>query len=368
MPPAGERPCHVARPAVPDRTDLALWSPLKHKLARMSDDASNHSWPSSMAARARKRAGGAIIHFTFEAVSRLGRLHPKAAPERHGVEVLPDRAYRPGGSTSHLLDVYRPVERKGPLPAVLYVHGGAFRILSKDTHWGMALAFARRGYVVFNINYRLAPRHRFPAACEDVAAACAWVKENAASYGGDPDRLILAGESAGANLVTTAAVAACYQRPEPWARLLWDADPKPRAVVAACGVLQVTDLQRLFRQRSLPIWIRDRFTELARNYLPNGATAPEALAMADPLVLLEEGEQPQRPLPPFFVPCGTRDPLIDDSRRLAAALKRLGTRHEAPTYPGGAHAFHAFLWQELARQCWRDQFAFLDEVLPGTEG
>ena len=50
---------------------------------------------------------------------------------------------------------------------MLYVHGGGFRILSKDTHWIMGLAFARRGFLVFNIGYRLAPKHPFPAAIAD---------------------------------------------------------------------------------------------------------------------------------------------------------------------------------------------------------
>src|SRR5690606_38779221 len=122
--------------------------------------------------------------------------------ERHGVEVI--RNVRYGGSDidAHLLDVYRPRRVDGPLPVVLYVHGGGFRILSKDTHWLMGLAFARRGYLVFNINYRLAPDHPYPAAVEDCAEAYAWLQSNAHEWGGDPSQLVLAGESAGGNLVT----------------------------------------------------------------------------------------------------------------------------------------------------------------------
>ena len=60
------------------------------------------------------------------------------------------------------------------------MHGGAFQSLSKDTHWLMGLAFARRGYVVFSINYRLAPKHRFPAGLQDACTAARWVHENAA--------------------------------------------------------------------------------------------------------------------------------------------------------------------------------------------
>jgi acetyl esterase/lipase len=134
-----------------------------------------------MGARLRRRVGAAVVDGFFRGVSRAGQLHPAARPERHRVEVLRDISYAPSNLAEHRLDIYRPTDRTGPLPIVLYVHGGGFRILSKDTHWLMALAFARRGYVVFNVGYRLAPEHPFPAAVEDVCAAYAWVVQNGAA-------------------------------------------------------------------------------------------------------------------------------------------------------------------------------------------
>ena len=153
------------------------------------------------------RAEALVIGSVFETMARLGRCDPRSRPERHGVEVTADVPYKAPGGREHQLDIYRPANAQGPLPVVLYVHGGGFRLLSKDTHWVMGLAFARQGYLVFNINYRLAPQHPFPAAIDDVCAAYGWVAENAAQYGGDVGRLALAGESAGANLVTALAVA-----------------------------------------------------------------------------------------------------------------------------------------------------------------
>src|SRR5262249_2103530 len=151
----------------------------------------------------------------------LGRLHPDANPQRHRIEVERDIPYLPTGDRAHLLDVYRPTSSDGPLPVVLYVHGGGFRILSKDTHWVMGLSFASKGYLVFNINYRLAPRAPFPAALEDTCAAFAWVVRHAARWNGDVGRMVLAGESAGANLVTALSVATSYRRPEPWVIPAW---------------------------------------------------------------------------------------------------------------------------------------------------
>ena len=80
---------------------------------------------------------------------------------------------------------------------------------SKDTHHGIALAYADNGHVVFNLNYRLAPKYGYPAALEDIARAYQWVVKNADRYGGNPEKIIVGGESAGGNL-TLALAAACW--------------------------------------------------------------------------------------------------------------------------------------------------------------
>lgn len=312
----------------------------------------------------RARIGRALSDSAWNVLARGSRLLPAARPERHGVTCVRDVPYASTGDHHHLLDVYRPDRGEGPFPVVLYVHGGGFRILSKDTHWVMALAFARRGYLVFTINYRLAPEHRYPAALEDAATALGWVARNAASYGGDPSRLVLAGESAGANLVTSLAVATSYARPEAFARALFEAEIRPRAVIPACGLFQVSDPERFARKKKkLSVFLHDRIVEVSRSYLPPGPVAEGHLDLADPVVWLERGAAPDRPLPPFFAGVGTRDPILDDTRRLHAALTRLGARSEARYYPGEIHAFQALAFRDGARAYWREVYAFLDEVL-----
>jgi hypothetical protein len=167
----------------------------------------------SRAEAIRRALGARVAQGFFEGASRLGGLHPRARPEAHGVEVIRNVPYDPS-HPARRLDVWKPpaVVAGATAPALLYVHGGGFRILSKETHWVMALSFARRGFVVFNIDYRLAPRHPFPAAVEDAAAAYAWVVAHAKEFGADVSRLVLAGESAGANLVAALTVAACFER------------------------------------------------------------------------------------------------------------------------------------------------------------
>lgn len=326
--------------------------------------------PQRVGDQLRRRVGAFLVDNGFRGLSRLGKLFPSSRPERHRVRVIEDVAYAPSGSRDHLLDIYRP-EGPGPHPVLLYIHGGGFRILSKDSHWLMGLAFARRGYLVFNINYRLAPRFPYPAAIEDCCRAFTWVLEHAAEYGGDLQRLAFAGESAGGNLVTALALACCYERPEPWAREVFARGVVPKAVVAACGLLQVSDIERLHRRRlernrPLPRWLRDRLEETAVAYL--GARTSE-YGLADPLVLLESAEPPARPLPPFFAPVGTKDPLLDDTRRLARALDARGVHCRAVYYPGELHAFHALFWRPNAKQCWRETFSFLREHLePEAKG
>ena len=315
--------------------------------------------------RLRRHAGALLVDNAFRGLASASRLHPLARPERHRVEVTRDIPYGSKGVPEHRLDVYRPTDRGDKLPIVLYVHGGGFRILSKDTHWIMALAFARQGYLVFTIDYRLAPRHPFPAALEDCGDALSWVVANAARHGGDLDRLIFAGESAGANLVTSLALATTYARPEPWARETFELGVVPKVVLPACGMLQVSDPGRFLRRNGkLPLFIQDRIAEVSRAYLGASlASTPSALELADPLLFLEQKKTPDRPLPRFFVPVGTKDPLLDDSRRLKTALDSLGAVSEIGYYPGEVHAFHAFVWRENARRCWRDTFSFLDRHL-----
>ncbi len=317
--------------------------------------------------RLRRGAGAFFIDNFFRGASRIGKWHPKANPERHDVEVIHDVAYDQSGLREHRLDIYRPLAlARGEVdnvPIVLYIHGGGFRILSKDTHWVMALAYARRGYLVFNISYRLAPQHRFPTALQDACTALEWVKNNAALYGGDLDRLILAGESAGANLVTSLAMALSYERPEAWARRAYDLGITPRAVVAACGIYHVSDVAR-FKRRwpHMSQFIHDRLTEVSDSYLGDRSRHDaRSLELADPLVVLERGDAPSRPLPPFFTPCGTKDPLIDDTQRLAHALEQMGVECEARYYEGELHAFHAAVFTENAKRCWVDTYRFLDK-------
>jgi acetyl esterase len=342
-----------------------------------------------------RRVRGRVAHklsSTFlRTLSQVAQLHPKARPARHRVEVDTNLRYRPGTGPEHVLDVYRPIGRPGPLPVVFYVHGGAFQILSKDTHWLMGLAFARQGYLVFNISYRLAPKHRFPAAIDDTCAAWLWMLGEVEKRGGDPTRIAVAGESAGGNLIAALTLATVQRRSEPYARAVFDAGVVPRAALPFCALLEVSRSERFARRRHMPEWIDGMMRGVEHAYL--GDHRPGDCDLADPLCVLERaadsfdavhGERSatgrergveasraarspspgmERPLPPFFAPVGTRDPLLDDTRRLEKALGVLQVPCEARYYPDEIHAFHALVWRRQARLCWRDALAFLDRAM-----
>jgi triacylglycerol lipase len=108
--------------------------------------------------------------------------------------------------TPLLLTLVRPVGGKN-LPILLNIHGGGWVAGCRDTTMStMAHDRAQDGYLFLDVDYRLAPFHPYPAACDDLQAAVAWIAEHAASYGGDPTRIGVFGWSAGGHLAALLAL------------------------------------------------------------------------------------------------------------------------------------------------------------------
>lgn len=104
--------------------------------------------------------------------------------------------------------IYWPSKTTG-VPVIVYYHGGGFVIATNDTYDASARALAKQAQaIVVAVEYRKAPENKFPAAHEDAFAAYKWVLENANSFGGDPKRVAVAGESAGGNLALNTAIRA----------------------------------------------------------------------------------------------------------------------------------------------------------------
>ena len=102
--------------------------------------------------------------------------------------------------------LYTPAGVSTSAPVIVYYHGGGWVIANPEVYEASAVALAQNtGAIVVSVDYRLAPENKFPTAHEDSYAAYKWVKENAASFGGNPAKVATAGESAGGNMAITTA-------------------------------------------------------------------------------------------------------------------------------------------------------------------
>jgi triacylglycerol lipase len=134
-----------------------------------------------------------VLMATREFYAPLVKAQPSA-----GVTVTADIAY--GADPRQKLDLYRPEGRR--LPVLVYIPGGGYVGGDKDAdgvfYRNLGVYFARHGYLTVVANYRLAPQHPWPAGAEDTAAAVAWARTEGEAHGGDANRLLLFGQSAGA--------------------------------------------------------------------------------------------------------------------------------------------------------------------------
>ena len=146
-------------------------------------------------------------------------------------------SYGPYGDHS-LLDIYYPKGTIGKLPTIVSIHGGGYVYGTKEIYRRYGMDMARRGFAFVNFNYRLAPKWKFPTPLADTGAVLEWIVKNQHRYHLDPDRIILLGDSAGAQL--TSHYAAIHTNPE-FASLFPIKRPNVtiRAVGLFCGMYDI---------------------------------------------------------------------------------------------------------------------------------
>lgn len=172
-----------------------------------------------------------------------GLTRAAAAPPRDGVREALDIRYHDTWSTRHKLDVFAPANLKPgeKRPVVIFAHGGTWMIGDKNffgVYRGVGRALAKAGLVGVMVNYRLSPLVKHPEHVKDVARAFAWVREHIGRHGGDPDRIFLAGHSAGAHLMALLATDDCYLK-EPKLYLDEKDFKAIRGVIAVSGVYRI---------------------------------------------------------------------------------------------------------------------------------
>lgn len=156
---------------------------------------------------------------TYDAAStytKLVRKYPfiRIAPvDPAGVRIVAEQVYWQQGSRCLALDLYLPAQAAGTPPLVVFVHGGGWQSGYRAEFAPLAAQLARRGYAAATISYRLAREAPYPAAVDDAQTAVRWLRANASRYGFDPQRLVLAGGSAGGQIASLAGVTANLAAP-----------------------------------------------------------------------------------------------------------------------------------------------------------
>lgn len=308
-----------------------------------------------------QKASTTVMSVLLNSMMRAFQLHPHTWTWWKEVQVHKDICYGDPTIKEHKLDIYQPKNTPKRSPVCLYIHGGGFSLLSKETHWMAALYLARKGYTVFSINYRLAGKAPFPAAVQDTFTAAEWIHKNAQKYGADPTQWIVSGESAGGNLSLGLTLASCFELGDSWAQKIFDLNLPIKAVLPICGFLQVSNPQRYTKKEKLSLFIKSRISAISKRYL-QGKRHP----LADPILPLESNLEPKRPLPPMMAFVGTKDPVLDDTRRLEAVLKKRGVIHEITYVPKGIHGFHLAIWRPRAIASWQAQIRFLNRFISFT--
>ena len=221
---------------------------------------------------------------------------------------------------------------EGPHPVLVYLHGGGWICGSPISHRKLGYRFAEAGFLVLNIDYRMAPEHPFPTPFDDCLEALRWAHAECGRFGGDPARLAVGGDSAGGNL--SAAAAAALQ-----------GDPAcPKAALLIYGVFDFAGLLGLHVGET---------TQSAGN--SGDAVQGEAEAAMTELMMeayLGSEHREERfldphvspihvasKLPPSHIVCGTADGLLSQSKALRSILEESGVEHEYFEDEGMPHGY-----------------------------
>ena len=131
------------------------------------------------------------------------RLATQTEPE--GIVRAYNLPYLDTGNPYHTIDVYYPMEHDGPMPVIIDIHGGGWMYGDKELNRMYCLNLAKRGYVVFNMSYRLVPQVTIKEQLQDVMAAMCWIEAHMGDYPCRSERILLTGDSAGAQLASFTA-------------------------------------------------------------------------------------------------------------------------------------------------------------------
>ena len=255
----------------------------------------------------------------------------KAPPEMLPQVRIEERAVGYGDLTDVPVRIYwPPIAAHDNLPVVVFYHGGGWCLGDLDTHDPVARAHAVEGEaIVVSVDYRLAPEHPFPAGIDDSWAALRWVGEHAAELGGDPDRIAVAGDSAGGNIsAVMTQLARDNGGPSLVFQLLWYP-----SLTADLSLPSYTE------NANAPMLDSDVIEAFVSWYVPGlDISDPKAL----PTTLAPANAADLSGLPPAFIGIAGHDPVRDDGARYAELLHAAGVPVELSNEPNMAHGYASF--------------------------
>jgi acetyl esterase/lipase len=268
-------------------------------------------------------------------------------------KVYENLTYRTVGGQTLQLDLAVPAG-PGPFPVIVFLHGGSWIVGDRARYRDEIEVAADRGFVGVTVNYRLCKTGEdtpsvdgFPAALHDVKAAIRFLRTNASRYRIDPDRIGIGGQSAGGHL----ALLAGLTRPEDGLEGDMPPGAPSSAVRAVVNIFGPTDVAALARDNpiSRPVLV------MLLGAQPEAA--PERFRRASPV------NYARRDAPPILTLHGSADTVVPvvQARRLDAALKKAGARHELVVLPGGGHGFRGPLAERSARLF----YEFFEQTLKG---
>jgi acetyl esterase len=267
-------------------------------------------------------SGPALHKLSVEKVREVIR-GGSAAGTREPVARVEDRRI-PGPAGEIPVRIYRP-EADGPLPVVVFLHGGGWVAGDLNTHDLICriLTNAARCAVV-SVDYRLAPEHRFPAGSDDCCAATAWTASNAASIGADPTRMAVAGTSAGGTLAAVVAMMARDRRgPRLACQVLWY--PATDAAMDTPSHRDHSTGSYYLLSRADMAWFWNCYLSSERDRANPYCCPGVAKDLSG--------------LPAALIITAEYDPLRDEAEEYAARLRRAGVATKCTRYEGVTHAF-----------------------------
>ncbi|MFC9997092.1 alpha/beta hydrolase [Nocardia sp. NPDC127526] len=228
----------------------------------------------------------------------------------------------PVGAPEVPVRLYRPLAAEPNPPIVVFYHGGGFVLCGLDSHDRFCRTMANEaGVIVVSADYRLAPDARFPAAAQDAYAALSWVADHAESLGGDPARLAVAGDSAGGNLATVAALQA---RDNGGPDIAFQLLLYPMLDPACDSGSYTENAEGYFTTAAHLRWYW-------RQYL--NSDTDRADPRANPMIADLTG------LPPAYIATAEFDPLRDEGEAYGRRLRDAGVNTEVHRWNGAIHGF-----------------------------